>query len=233
MKKPTSEKIILILLLLIASNCISAQDTNFTKKCDYPKFRLAFDGGYSRRTKKIAQNSSGEYVDYNKKLMNGVNLGCKLNYFASRQFGFGVKYSHFRSQEAMLFVSTVNGNTYESLITDDINLDFLGATFDFRTQHNKNRNSFTTYMGAGYLFFLNRMLSEGIIAKSKTIGLTFGVNYDVKIFENIAVGVDFSYIMGSISKFELSDGVKSDKIDSGIKINMNHLNLTVGIRLIK
>lgn len=288
MKKLTTGKIILILLLLIVSNCISAQDTIFTKtgdtllckinkmekssifytqtkgneaknmflsmnnvlryhstgaieyntkKGDYPKFRLAFDGGYSRRTKKIDKDTPEEFVDYYKELMNGINLGCKLNYFASRQFGFGVKYSHFRSQNAMFYYSTASyygsSYSYESIINEDINIDFLGATFDFRTLHNKNRNSFTTYMGAGYLMFLDRVLSAGIKAKSKTIGLTLGVNYDIKIFENVAVGVDFSYIMGSISKWVLSDGVKSENSDLSKKNNLNHLNLTVGIQLIK
>lgn len=284
-KKPTSRKFILILLLLITSNCISAQDTIFTKtgdtllckiekiekssifytqingnetksmfltinnilryhstgaieyntkKYDYPKFRLAFDGGYSRRTKKNDPDTPEELVNYCKELMNGVNLGCKLTCFGSRQFGFGVKYSHFRSQNAMVYYTTSNyGNIYENLINEDINIDFLGGTIDFRTLHNKNRNSFTTYMGAGYLLFLDRVLSVGVNAKSKTIGLTIGVNYDVKIFENIAVGVDFSYIMGSISKWEISDGVKSEKYDLTKKNNLNHLNLTVGLRLIK
>ena len=203
------------------------------QKYKYPKIRLSFDGGLSYQTKKLEEDTPQELKGFYNRLKSGYQYGIGIQYFASKNLGFGLKYSHFRSKKAMNYFINNYGIWNEYIQNEDVNIDFIGPTFNFRGMHNKNRNSFIVHVGVGYLHYLDRVLSYGINATGHTYGLEFGVNYDLKVAENLAIGVDVSYIMGTLSKWKLSDGVYSETSDLQHNNNLHHLDISIGLRLIK
>lgn len=203
------------------------------QKYKYPKIRLSFDGGLGFRTKKNADDTPQEFKGFYTKLKSGYQYGFGAQYFVSKNLGLGLKYSHFRSKKAMNYFVEHYGNWQEYIQNEDVNIDFVGPTFSFRGLHNKNRNSYMMYMGAGYLHYLDRVLSYGITASGNTYGLAIGLDYDIKIAENLAIGLDVSYIMGTLSKWKLSDGIYSQTSDLQHNDNLHHLDISIGLRLIK
>lgn len=203
------------------------------KKNKYPNFRCAFEGGLSYRTKKIKDDVPQEFKDFYSKLNSGYQYGIGVQYFAAKNLGFGLKYSHFRSKNAMKYYIEYYGKWDQYIQNEDINIDFIGPTINIRSMHNKNRNSFTGYASLGYLHYIDQVLSHGITATGSTFGLAFGFNYDIKVAENLAIGLDISYILGTLTKCKISDGISSETIELDNNNNLHHLNFSIGLRLIK
>ncbi len=201
-----------------------------------PIFRLFFDGGFSQRQ---ANNMKGEslplgYKEYYKDLNSGSQFSMGLQYFALQNIGMGFKFSQFRSKSAAsLSYWDQNGDMKSYVQSEDINIDFIGPTINFRLMHNKNRNSLIGHVGFGYLYYLDRVLTYGINATGSTLGLAFGADYDFRIAENLAIGLGVSYIYGTLSKIELTDGLNTEKEELDNLLKLHHLDISIGLRLIR
>lgn len=229
-----SDKSMLLSLNNVANYNTSNPIEYNVPKNKYQKIRLSFDGGLGFRTKKIDEDSPQLIKDFYTKLKSGYQYGFWAQYFLSKNLGIGLKYNHFQSQNAIHYYVQYNSwQQAEYVQNEEINIDFIGPSFGIRGMHNKNRNSFMTYMGIGYLHFLDRVLSSGINATASTYGLAVGINYDIKIAENLAIGLDVSYIMGTLSKIKISDGINTETSTLEHNDNLHHLDISIGLRLIK
>jgi len=202
-------------------------------KYKYPKLRIAFNMGKSYRTKELQEDMPDELIDYYNTLYTGDHFGGDLQYFIIQNFGFGLKYSHFGSSSQVKVPYTDDwGNLAFYNLQEDIDIDFIGPTLNIRNLHNKNRNSLMGYLGVGYLHFTDQVLSHGIDATGKTLGLATGLAYDFKIFKYAAIGIDISYILGTLTKYDLSYGNYLWESDLSENNDLHHMNISVGLRLI-
>ena len=204
-------------------------------KEDFPRFRVAINGGWSYRTAKIADNIPIEYDTYMRKIKSGYHYGGEVSYFFSEPIGVGFKYYVSRSGNEMDNVSVINpkGETVYGKMSDDISICFVGSFFSTRLLNASKRNCFITNLGIGYLGYKDDcVLVNNYTIKGSTLGLCWDLGYDIGMTKNLALGFQLSYIIGTLTQYEVSDGNTTENIelDEGYYESLSHIDLSVGLR---
>ena len=201
----------------------------------YNHFRIAVNGGRSYRVGKIAGNNEPEIQQYQKELKSGYNLGIDMTYFISEPIGFGIKYSNFKSKNSMddIYLTFPNGYTEYGKMSDNISISFIGPMFSTRLMNANKKNALFLNFGIGYMGYNNEaVLVSNYTMSGSTLGLSYDVGYDIGFSENFAVGFQFSFLMGTVMEYELSDGIKSEtiKLDKDSYESLSRIDLSIGLR---
>jgi hypothetical protein len=210
---------------------------NSSSQSSFPRFRAAISGGWSYRVGKISKSIPDDLRDYTKNLKSGTGYGIDLSYFASEEFGFGIKYSAYLSKnQANIVVSNPDGSSQSGKMSDNISIVFVGPTITSRSMNINKRNSLVTTLGIGYLGYNDEaVLITDLKIKGSTIGFCGDITYDLGLSDSFAIGIQLSYKMGTLMKYKVSRGSYSQtiKLDKDNYESLNHIDLSLGLRFNK
>lgn len=204
----------------------------------YPHFRAALNGGWSYRVAKLADNIPSDFEQYMKDLKSGYHYGLDLSYYFSEQLGFGFKYYNYRSKNEInnVYVTLPNGSTQYGKMSDDISINFIGPFFSTRLLDSNKKNSFLINLGIGYMGYTDKaVLISDFIIKGSTVGLCWDIGYDIGLTENLALGFQLSYMIGTLTQYDLSDGVNTEtvKLEKDNYESLSRIDLSIGLRFNK
>ena len=201
----------------------------------YPHFRVAVNGGYSYRTAPVAKDVSKVVSDYLKQLKSGYHFSADASYYLTELFGLGIKSSVSFSSNSMdhVQVEMDDGTTKTGMMSDDIRIWFIGPAFTIRLLDGLKRNAFLSSVAIGYLdYHDNAVLINKYIIKGNTAGLEVSLGYDFAVSKRFSLGIQVSYLVGSLSQVVIDDGAikKTVNLPDNAHENLSRLDLTVGIR---
>lgn len=205
----------------------------------YPRFRAAVNGGWSYRTAKLGDNIPYDFQEYAKELKSGYHYGLDISYFFTEQLGLGFKYHSFHSKNELnnIYVQYPNGDIETGKMSDDISINFIGPTFTTRFLNANKRNSFLLGIGMGYMGYKNDgVLVYDYTINGSTLGFCWDIGYDIGLTENFALGFQFSYLAGVLSRYEESfnGGPKQTvQLEVGNYESLSRIELSVGLRFNK
>jgi len=211
-------------------------DEELKTKVSYQHFRIALNGGYSYRTAKLADNIPNNFRDYTKELKSGYHLAGDITYYFSEPLGVGVKVNNFNSSNrAEVSISESTGYV-SGEISDNINILFVGPSFNTRLFDRNKRNAFLMSLAIGYLDYSNeaRMITPMKI-KGSTVGMVFDLGYDICLSDNYSLGFQISLLSGTLTKYELSEGmsITTIKLEEEEYESLGRIDFSIGIRFHK
>lgn len=198
-------------------------------------FRIAVNGGWSYRVAKLSGNIPPEFEQYQKELKSGYNLGVDLTYFISEPFGVGFKYNNFKSKNEIdnIYITYPNGYTEYGKMCDNISINFIGPIFSTRLLNANKKNALLLNFGLGYMGYKNEaVLVSDFTMKGSTLGISWDVGYDIGLTDNLSIGAQFSFLMGTLMEYELSDGLTTEtiKLDKDGYESLSRIDLSLGLR---
>lgn len=199
---------------------------------DYPRFRLAINGGFSYLLAGISESIPSDLQDYTRQLKSGYHFGGDISYYFNPTIGIGFKTYVFKtSNSAGVYVDFGDGESEFAVMSDAITTIFAGPTFSTRFLSRKNSNAFIMGLGIGYLSQKNNaVLVNEYEIKGSTLGMTLDFGYDIKMTKNLDLGFQISFLSGSLSKYEVSDGYHTETVELEELEGLGRMDLSVGLR---
>jgi hypothetical protein len=204
----------------------------------YPHFRAAVDFGWSYRTAKIAETNN-DFKNYAKDLKSGFHYSLGLSYYFTEMLGFGVKYNNamFSKEIGNVQVTYDDGSTEYGKMSNNIQINFIGALFSGRFFNSKKTNCLVSDIGLGYLGYRDKfsLISDKGTFKGGTVGFYMSVGYDISISKNLSLGFQLSAITGTLNQLKLTRGNQTETIKLGKDEyeNLSRIDLSIGLRFSK
>ncbi|MDR1347133.1 MAG: autotransporter outer membrane beta-barrel domain-containing protein [Prevotellaceae bacterium] len=204
----------------------------------YPHFRFALNGGWSYRTAKIV-DIQPDFKEYARDLKSGFHYNMDMFYYFTEMFGVGLKYNNalFSNEINNVQVTYDDGSTKYGKMSDNIQINFIGALFSGRFFNAKKKNCWLTDIGLGYLGYKDKitLVSDTQTLKGNTLGFYVSVGYDIGISKNFALGFQLSVVTGSLNQFKLTDGNRTEtiKLEKDKYENLSRIDLSIGLRFNK
>ena len=193
----------------------------------FPRIRIAINGGWSYRPAKVNENIPSDIVPYMKKLRPGYHIGANISYYFKESLGTGIKFNYFNSKNE-------ENNTSMGDLRDNISIYFIGPTFGSRLLSRNNNNGWIFNVGLGYLGYRDKgsVNSQELRLKGGTFGVSWDAGYDISISDNFAIGIQFSYVIGTLTSLKMSNGysIQKVKLEKDNYENLSQINLSVGFR---
>ena len=210
-------------------------ETSMIMYSQYPRWRFAFNGGFSRRTAIIPEGIPSEFNDYYDELKSGYHLAADFTYFTSEYLGLGLEYSRYQTSNIYtnLLLEDNYGNQRYVNMEDDITLSYIGPTITIRVLSNNKLNSFYGKGSVGFLkYFNDAELGNKFEISSKDVGLTWETGYDIALKEGILLGVKVSYFYGMVQEYEISAGSESQtvELEEDQYDNLSRWDFSIGFR---
>ncbi|MFW5656190.1 MAG: hypothetical protein ACOC0C_01130 [Bacteroidota bacterium] len=201
----------------------------------YHEFRIALEGGFSRRTAKIPDNIPNDYEDYINELKSGYNFEAGLTYYFSEMIGLGICYSQFGASNEMenVWLQDIYGNRTYGLMRDDIFVHFFGPVLSTRFYNYNKKSAFFADFGLGYLGYDNdAIFVNDIHITGKTVGVSMDLGYDIGLSDNIAMGFEISVVSGTLTELEVSSGSYSEtrELEKDEYENLGRFDFSIGLR---
>ena len=205
-----------------------------------PKFRAAINGGYSFGTAIPSENillDYSNYKDYYRNLKSGYHFGGEATYFFSDAFGVGLKgYIHKSSNKLDNITDTTGGTTRYGSMSDNITTSYVGPTFSTRFLNQDNTRAILLDVSLGYMgYYNNAVRIDSYKIKGQSLGISLSAGYDMEIAKNLILGFQLSYLMGTLSQYDINDGAttKTITLDKEEHESLNRLDFSVGLRFTK
>jgi hypothetical protein len=200
----------------------------------FPHYRAAINGGWSYMTAQTSNDVPSEFEDFVEELKSGWNCGADFTYYFSKSFGIGAAYDNFRSKNQMDLYLYNNGTVLKTYLSSDISVYFIGPYFSSRILDSSMKNNLFFNFGFGYLGYKNNTsLVQDYTIKGNSLGFRLDCGYDINLFNNFALGLELTYTLGEISKYDISYGNAITTTYDDEEENISHINLTIGLRYIK
>lgn len=202
---------------------------------NYPKLRIAFNGGFSQQTAKISSRVPAVFRDYIRELKSGSHYGGDMIYYVTEPMGFGFKYFVYNTSNSLdnIFLEDINGNRRYGRLSDDLTVTFIGPTFSSRLLNKNKSNAFIANFAIGYMGYDNDIeVVDPYNMSGSTVGLAFELGYDIGISDNLALGIQVSYLSGALFEYDLSDGTTTTKVEleQGQYESLNRIDFSIGLR---
>ncbi len=223
------------LLMVLLSGALVAQQ--YAEPPSEAKLKLAPTFGFGYRLGILSEEIIPDFKDYARNLKTGYSLGVDATYFIRPQWGVGVKYLRFGSNNAMdnVQVTFADGSSSQGSISDNITIDFVGPVYSSKTPFANGKHLLIGNLALGYLGYQNEsfLIEQPIRISGKTFGAALDFGYDYKISRLLHVGVQLGYVLGVLNKVDvLERGALSEiKLEDKNKENLAFLNLGGGFRL--
>ncbi len=202
---------------------------------DFRRFRFAVNSGFSYQTAKINEDIPDDFKSYIKNLKSGFHIGGKLSYFFNEVYGFGLKYTLFKTSNSIdnIYLEDTNGIRTYGQMSDNILINFIGPVFSTRIFNRSNRNAFIADISVGYAHYQNnKILIDKFQITGGTIALGIDLGYDVSLSHQLKLGFQVGLLSGSLSKYHLNNGrrVQLIKLEKGEYESLNRLDFSLGLR---
>ncbi|MBN4051367.1 hypothetical protein JYU16_00985 [bacterium AH-315-M05] len=205
---------------------------------DNPMIRFSISGGLSNLVAKISDQIPSDFIPYMKELRSGYHIGGDLNYYITGTQGIGIKYSMFRTKNQLnnIYIIYPNGQTRSGILRDDITIQFIGPSYCMRMFLGNKYSHLISNISLGYLDYRNNAkLIDDFILSSSALGFSGDIGIDFLIDNNISLGIAFSITLGTLSKFEIDDGVsiQTIELDKENFENISRIDLSIGLKYYK
>lgn len=209
---------------------------NLAEMMGYAKYRTAINLGYSRSLTTL-KNIPFQLQEFAAGLQRGFNLGIDFAGFFSEELGLGVKYSLFNTSNSMSSISAIlpDGTNFSGGYSNDVNVHYVGPTFNIRALSSNKRGGLYAQAGAGYLRYTNKEMFRGpksfIYPNSgNTIGLNLALSYDAILSDNFAIGFQVSFLAGGLKNVDIKMGNTTQTVRH--EVGLSRLDFTIGFRII-
>jgi opacity protein-like surface antigen len=222
---------ITVVTLLTCFSSIQAQNRN---NDDLPRFRISLQGGWSYRLGKVADVQT-ELKEYIKGLKSGFHLGVDGGFFFNRNYGCGLKYAYFNTNNELDNVTVTDrfGQQKTGLMKDNIHIHYIAPAFYSRFPVADNKLVFLAGASIGYLRYVdNAVLVDDMTITGGTVGLGLDFGADYMITPHFGVGANLGLIGGSLNKVKYNDGTGEVDVDleDGQRENLSRLDISAGVR---
>lgn len=206
------------------------------QKKDYPKIRLGVQVGWSRLTRKQEQNIPVVFKKYVNALRAGLNFGSDFTFFASKNVGFGARYSVFGANGTSDRFSYINllGQISSGTLYTRVAINYIGPSFSIRAISANKKIQFITDISLGYLSYKETSLLSNYFFyyNGRNLGYTGKAELDISISNNWALGLSASCTLGRLKKIKMSDAAQEQTI-SLTKENyydISRVDISVGLK---
>jgi hypothetical protein len=202
---------------------------------NYQHFRIALNGGFSYQTAKVAESVPSDFKDYISELKSGYHFGGDLTYYFTEPLGFGFKYYLFKSSNSLdnIYLEDTDGNRTYGKMSDDLTISFIGPTFSTRLLSHDKKNAFLMNLSLGYMGYTNdKVIIDEYKMTGSTMGFLFDIGYDVGLSENLSLGFQISFLIGTLFEYDWNDGSTTETIDleEGEYESLNRIDFSIGLR---
>lgn len=223
-------------VMMIAATEAYGQYAGYTGQEQYegfPKWRVAVQGGFGYRLAKLTKTGNDVIDTHNKSLMMGYTYGADVTYFFGG-YGIGAKYSDMHSQRSDAVTAEIDGEYYDGMYTDVVDIRFAGPMVYSRLIGASGNGVFLLGAGLGYLGYTdNARLIQAATLKGGTLGTCIEIGYDYRIMNNIFIGASLGAISGILTSYTMtSEGAAPQKVelDKDQYESLLHANLSLGFR---
>ena len=172
------------------------------------KIRIGLEGGYGCRLARVADNDP--LADYLEELKTGLNYGVSLAYIFGLEYGICLRFSQFITSSAMdndTLISTIDSAIIlPGSIENHVTISYVGAGLGQRKILGGGRVLFFNEVTIGALFYTDAFKSVNL--SFDRIGSTFGLGgalgFDFMITDNVALGFNVAYVLGSLSSLKIN-----------------------------
>lgn len=221
------------LFLLTCFNAVFAQSRK--NDDELPRFRIAFQGGWSYRVAKVADVGDAVLEEYLKGLKPGFHLGVDGAFFFTENYGAGLKYAYFNAKNEIdnVTVTTRTGETKTGLMQDKVNIHYFAPEFYSRFPFAENKLVLLAGASIGYLRYVdNGMVVDPITITGGTVGVGFDIGLDYMITPRFGVGANIGLIGGSLGSLKYNDGTGETEVnlEDSQRENLTRLDISAGVR---
>jgi hypothetical protein len=197
---------------------------------DYEHFRLGVSGGYSHILAQTADGVAPQIKEHLDALKSGMHFGADANYFVSKEFGMGLKYSMFLTREELENVTYINniGAEQTGTLIDDITIQYIGPTFSTQYTSDSKKTRLNGEFSVGYLQYTNNAsLGSEYTISGGTVGFVAELGVEFVLSKAISVGINLGVTAGSLSEFEIKDeqGTREVTLEGDQRENITRLDV--------
>ncbi|MEP7168748.1 MAG: hypothetical protein ABI855_05205 [Bacteroidota bacterium] len=193
---------------------------------------VGLSGGFSWMAPATDPSLNSFEKKYLNGLASGLQIGSNVNYFFIEKIGIGLVYNAFLTSNSLDEVEVQFQNGTQSVIkkygrySDQIIINYIGPSFNFRRLSRKNTNVIAMAVSIGYTGYrdnfsflpdpaLTRLLPDTTIRikyTSSTIGLNYDFGYDFGISKHLAIGAGITLRIAVLDTFYETQNGRTQKI---------------------
>jgi hypothetical protein len=213
------------------SHAQNSSDTTLTTQ----RFRIAVNGGFSRRLAKTADDVPANLKQYVNQLKSGYNIESDISYLFD-DWGVGIKYTIFKASNSISNVSVrdINGNTRTGNLADDISINFIGPSVSTKYSSKNLKHIFLFSAALGYMTYKNNaVIIDPYKITSSTFGSSLDANYDFKVIDKLYLGAHISFNGGTLKSITFDNGqVIKRELEKNEYESLTRIDLSLGLRFI-
>jgi hypothetical protein len=211
---------------------------DYVFKAKFPRFRLAVDGGWQYRFAKLAEGMDPSLKNHYTKLKSGFNYDIQAGYFFTENQGFEAMFSQyfFHNNLGSIFLIDEEGNAYfTGSISEKIRFNYAGINYIVRFYGSKKKNCFLMAFGIGYLGYIDKLFfdeREEAKITARTLGVNFGIGYDIALSKYFSIGFKCSFFGGYFKNYDLTiDGITTpETMPKNSSEGLGTIKLSLGLR---
>ena len=213
---------------------------NYVFKAKFPRFRLAIDGGWQYRTAKMASELDPYWKKHYTKMRSGFHYDVQAACFFAESHGIEAVFSQqFFGNKFNAVLTGEAGNILGSVILKErITFNYAGANYIVRIFNSKKKNCFLMTCGLGYLGYIDKVFfNDEEVGKitAATLGVNFGLGYDIGISKYFSIGFKASFMGGSFRNYKqtLAGVTTTETMPEKTSEGLGTIKLSVGLRFNK
>ncbi len=196
--------------------------------------RFALNAGWGWQTSKIPDNAAQFEKDYLNELKSGSQFGLEYNYFVNQSTGIGLLVNLFHSSHSVYASAQLaNGTIVNGTLSDNIDILYIAPNITWRILSPTKKNAFLLGVSIGYMNYNNQAsFNETMTLNGGTLGFSYDLSYDYGISKSTALGIGFSWKIGTLSSVDVTqNGVKKTvDFEKDQRLGLGHLDLSIGLR---
>ena len=206
--------------------------------------RIALNGGWTIKTGKTPDSYPIYYKDYLYNVKQGFSADVNAQFNINDLFVIGLHYDYFRKSHSMPLFYTEGEQTLMSTIDNTYTNDFIALSLGIQKIDGKSRYmihyliGFMDYREKGNFspYFQDWQSNYSNYSVGHCFGHGFMVNYDYMVNDHIALGLEVTYCIGTVSKLNhqrnLGDlnNLVSETTVLNEPIRLNRLSPKAGLR---
>lgn len=201
----------------------------------FSRHLLSINGGLATDPGKRDPNFLPGFEDYMKDLRTGYQVEFSYSYFLTEKLGIGLTASYFSTNAQEENVQGTDGfnNPVESLLSNDIQAFFIGASLPLRFFSRNKKNAFIWNTSIGYIdyqdsyFFVERTISNGQgFGTMSTFGYNFGIN------DNLSFGIQLGLVASYFRNIQVTNENTSFEVElsDNRPLGSSRVDFSMGIR---
>jgi hypothetical protein len=195
------------------------------------RMRIGLEGGYGYRLARVADKDP-LVADYLEELKTGPNYGVSFAYIFGLEYGICLKFSQFFTSNAMdnvTLISTVDGSVIgPGRMADHITISYVCAGLGQRKILGGGRVLFFGEVTIGALLYSDafKFVDMSYDRTGNTFGFGGALGFDFMISDNLALGLNVAYVMGTLS----SEKVNGQTVNLDTNEGLTRFDFNAGLR---